>query len=336
MRIKSSFPSTAVTHSPRHTYVIQENTYFLEMYSEILSEQQMARIARGHPETVVIPRDTKQKSVTLSMMYSLSIDCVPIIGGTEMSKLYSLSELRSLGISSIKNVKHMCNTQEKVESYIMTIPVDPQFSGEYGLYCRRINNTAYFRYIGDPVRTIRIILVMGEKEPVATHPTQLTHAHAPIIELLINGSHLIVPPQNTSAFFDVRITPAPDEITFYRITGRRSTEDIVQTELMQGLFRIAFYRVKSTDSGVYQLNATLNSQTASQVVTVTISEKIVLHVSQLRRAVAEGVSAELVCTATGWPLPQVNWTMGLGPVPQNEVYEQKMHKMITFLLVVMQ
>lgn len=313
--------------------MIYKNTYYLGMFSDILSEHQMSNIARGRPETIVIPPGTKE-SVTLVMMYSLFTDCVPIIAGEVMEKRYYVPKFRELGINSIQKVEHICNSRERVEMYSMTITVDPQFSGEYGVHCRQINNTEQFLFIGDPVRTIKVNLVMGEQEPSPSHPGP------PVIELLIkNGSHLIVPPQNTSAFFDVRIKPAPDEIIFYRTDGEQSTEDIVQTELREGLFRIAFYRLKSSHSGVYQLNATLGSHTALQLVTVTISEKIVLHVSQLRRAVAEGVSAELVCTATGWPLPQVNWTMGLGPVPQTEVScmytRNECTESIPLLLVVM-
>lgn len=284
------------------------------MFSDILSQQQMARIARGHPETVLIPPDTKE-TVTFIMMYTLSMHCVPIISGRVINKRYgtSVAMFRSMGITALQTVEHMCNFRERVESYAMTIKVDPQYSGEYGVQCMYINRTEKFLYVDDPVSTIKVILVMGDQQVSRSH-------HPPVIELLIStGSHLIVPPQNTSAFFDVRITPPPDEVAFYRTTGSRSTEDIVQTELMEGFFRIAFYRLKSTHSGVYRLNATLGSHTASQAVTVTISEKIGLQVSQLRRAVAEGVSTELVCTATGWPLPQVNWTMGLGPVRQTKV-----------------
>ena len=283
------------------------------MFSDILSQQQIARIARGHPETIVIPPGTKE-TVTFTMMYTLSMHCVPIVSGRVINKRYgtSVAMFRHMGITAIQGVEHMCNFREKVESYAMTIKVDPQYNGEYGVHCMYINRTEYFLYVGDPVRTIKVILVMGDQDV----------SRPPVIELLIGtGSHLIVPPQNTSAFFDVRITPPPDEVAFYRTTVSHSTEDIVQTELMEGLFRIAFYRLKSTHSGVYRLNATLGSHTASQTVTVTISEKIALQVSQLRRAVAEGVSADFVCTATGWPLPQVNWTMGLGPVPQMEVYK---------------
>ncbi len=283
------------------------------MFSDILSQQQIARIARGHPETIVIPPGTKE-TVTFTMMYTLSMHCVPIVSGRVINKRYgtSVAMFRHMGITAIQGVEHMCNFREKVESYAMTIKVDPQYNGEYGVHCMYINRTEYFLHVGDPVRTIKVILVMGDQDV----------SRPPVIELLIGtGSHLIVPPQNTSAFFDVRITPPPDEVAFYRTTVSHSTEDIVQTELMEGLFRIAFYRLKSTHSGVYRLNATLGSHTASQTVTVTISEKIALQVSQLRRAVAEGVSADFVCTATGWPLPQVNWTMGLGPVPQMEVYK---------------
>ena len=287
------------------------------MFSDILSQQQMARIARGHPETIVIPSGTK-KTVTFTMMYSLSTHCVPIISGRMINKRYSTSiaMLHQMGITAIQGVDHMCNFREKVESYAMTIKVDPQYNGEYGVHCMYIDRTEQFLHVGDPVRTIKVILVMGDQQ------MQVSRSHPPVIELLIGtGSHLIVPPQNTSAFFDVRITPPPDEVAFYRTNVSHSAEDIVQTELIEGLFRIAFYRLKSTYSGVYRLNATLGSHTASQAVKVTISEKIVLQVSQLRRAVAEGVSTEFVCTATGWPLPQVNWTMGLGPVPQTMVYK---------------
>ena len=284
------------------------------MYSDIISMPQLVSIGRGDPEVVVIPKDGPSY-VVLTMMYALYADCVPIIGGVQMDGRYLQEELHSLGFHHIESVQNLCNVYMKVETYTITMRFDPENSGEYGMHCRRPNETDHFLNIAGPVTTIKVILIK-EDEDMEEQPGE--PPAAPVIELLINSSHLIVPPQNLSAFFDVRITPPPDDITFYRTTSGPS-QDVVQTELQQGLFRIAFYRIKDAASGVYQLDATLNSLTSSQLITMTIAEKIVVHVSQLRRAVAEGASAELVCTVTGWPLPQVNWTMGLGPVPQNEV-----------------
>ena len=136
---------------------------------------------------------------------------------------------------------------------------------------------------------------------------------------MLNGSHFIIPSQNTSAFFDVLVKPSTAQVSFHKLNEPTESNSFVISVITKGHIRIAFYRIKINISGDYQLEARDGPNVASEVIQITVARKLVLHTTPPRRAVAQGVPADLVCTVSGWPLPNVQWSTAIGPINPSKV-----------------
>ena len=133
-----------------------------------------------------------------------------------------------------------------------------------------------------------------------------------------NGSHFI-PSQNSSAFFDVIVNPPSAHVVFYKLNDLHEDKSFVMSTLGNGRTRIAFYHIKSSVTGNYRLNASLESKVVYRDIQITVAKKLVLQVNPPRRAVSKGVSVDLVCTASGWPFPNIQWSTAVGPIPTSKV-----------------